>query len=219
MEQENAVNPTQAEQTAPVESAPTETETADTQSAEAPTPASETTEPEKKVSDMVPRSRLNEVIEERNAYRDQAESTPAPEPVYETPENSFDEDTQKALDRHYDERRKVEKAHEFVARHKEELSDPVLAGTTERLISEANAKGRTIDYEAALTQAKGLIEGKLQKPVQAAAQAAEQETREVVRNKQQAGAVGQAGTNTKPDPTKLSAKEFAAYHNLPRKDV
>lgn len=129
----------------------------------------------------------------------------------------FDQETLTGLDQWYERRRENERAAEFVTKHREELSDPILAGTTQRLIQEANRKGERIDQETALAEAKKLLDSRL-KPAEAQAKdEGFKEGEEVTRKRELAGAVGGTGTTApKVDPNSLSAKEYAEYHGLPR---
>jgi len=129
----------------------------------------------------------------------------------------FDPDTQQALQAWYAQEREAERVAEFTSKHREELSDPVLAGTVQRLIHEANAKGQRKDQEEALAEAKSLLDSRLKPQVNEAKREGVSEGQELAQKKQQAAAVGDTGTKSpvKGD-NELSATELAAKYGIPR---
>ena len=234
-EQDNAVESTPTETTVDTESAPVEQKTTEAQQEKAtPEPSADTTvEPEKEVSKTVPYERFKKVNDqfkkvndELKELKEQQSSTvveghgsideQVQQPV-EKASSTFEPETEKALDSFVEQKFEKRKEAEFVARHKEELKDPVLAGTTQRIIAEENAKGKVIDQEDALAKAKALIEDRLSKPVNTAKKEGVEEGQELAKQKQQAGAVGD--TSTKSDvksDAELSAKELEDKYNIPR---
>ena len=116
----------------------------------------------------------------------------------------------------YAQRRENEKAQDFESKHAVELKDRLLRATTKDIIQEANAKGERIDQEAALNQAKKELENRSKPQVTEAKEEGFKEGHELAKAKTQAGAVGSSRDKGTIDPSKLSAKEFAEYYNLPR---
>ena len=145
MEEIGAVN-TPVEETTPTESATVETETDDTQSP----PADAIVEPEKRVSDMVPRDRFNEVLEERNQLREYAfqQRPQAPAPS----ESWYDESgiNPQALEQTMDMRARTGarqtfmeyEAEKFANKNREALTnDPILRATVLELERQQLTKG------------------------------------------------------------------------------
>ena len=116
----------------------------------------------------------------------------------------------------YAQRRENEKAQDFESKHAVELKDRLLRATTKDIIQEANAKGERIDQEAALNQAKKELENRSKPQVTEAKEEGFKEGHELAKAKTQAGAVGSSRDKGTIDPSKLSAKEFAEYYNIPR---
>ncbi len=121
-----------------------------------------------------------------------------------------------ALDNWYQDRREREKAAEFARKHTEELKDPVLSGTVQRLITEANFNNKQLDQEEALTQAKKLLDERIKPQVKEAQTQGEQEGAKIAQEKAKLGSVGETPTSEKFDESKLTADEWAKYKNLPR---
>lgn len=227
MEEQDVVKDQTAETTTATDSTPVEIdtsgstniETVDTQTE----PAGAITEPEKKVSDIVPRDRLNEVIEERNRLRAELESRQGttapsmPDAGFDNAPSAFDPETAQALDAWYTRRREIEKGEEFKRRNADKLADPVLAGTVSHIILKENAAGRYIDQEEALKQAEAILDERSKPRVEAAKTQGVEEGQELALKKQQAGAVGDttvAAPNVPDD--KLSAEELRKKYSIPR---
>jgi|SRR3989304_8932471 len=117
------------------------------------------------------------------------------------PTAELDPEVIPALDAHIDgllaKEKEVQKANDFVLAHQEDLKDPLLSGATDNLIKEANAEGKYLEQEAALTQAKQLLDDRLN-------------------NSRKIQSVGAAKPAIFEDD--LSAAEYAVKHNLPGRE-
>jgi len=131
---------------------------------------------------------------------------------------AFDPETQAALDEALDRKLEERKAIEFARKHAKELEDPILDGAVRRIISDSNLRGQRVDQEEALSQAKEMLEKRLNPQVNKAEAQGFEEGQEVARKKQQASAVGDTGSKSVPkEDDELSAAEFAAKYNLVRR--
>ena len=108
------------------------------------------------------------------------------------------------------------KATDFASKHKEELSDPLLASRVQSLIREANTKNQYIDQEQALSQAKKELNEWVNPQVKQAKSEGFEEGKQITKEKGKLGVIGETRPKEKVDPSKLSAKEYADYLNLPR---
>ena len=131
----------------------------------------------------------------------------------------FESETQSALDSWYGQRRESERALEFRTKHKDELQDPILKGAVNQLIADANAQGNYKDREEALTEAKEMLNQRLQAGTQTAKKKRLQEGQELALAKQHAGTVGEGRKEEPINDDQLSSAEFAKKYNLPRATV
>lgn len=148
------------------------------------------------------------MAQEREQVPGQAIQPPADETL------DLDPTVVPALDRWYAERREREKANEFARRHAEELKDPILAGTVQRLIQEGSVNQKYVDQEEALATAKKLLEERVKPQVKEAAAQGIEQGQEIARKKGELGAVGESGPRPKVNLDELKAEEFAKYHGL-----
>jgi len=109
------------------------------------------------------------------------------------------------------------KADVFLAKHKTELdSDKLLDGALRGVFAEARQSGEYIAHEEAFTKAKKLLDDRVKPKIKEAKAQGEEEGREIAKKREQLGAVGQTGKNTKVDPSTLPAEEYAKYLGLTR---
>lgn len=217
MEEQEVVNQPQAESNASVDSTPTESsveQTTDTQQS----PADASVEPEKKVSDMVPRSRINDYAAKvRELEAELARRSTATAPSYEDSGNaSFDPETQRALSDFYERQREKERTEEFIRKHREDLADPIVAALVKDVIGSENEQGRYIPHEEALKRAKDIIAERTKPQVEQAREEATKEGEELAVKKQQASAVGDVSSKEVRSDDELTAEEYATKYNLPR---
>ena len=165
--------------------------------------------------------KLTEVSQAKAEPEEQAPemvTEPQVAPVADNP--AFDEPTQKALDQHFDQmyavRREQEKATEFLQTHQDELKDPVLAGTVERLLGDANRSKKYLAYEDALLQAKSLLDERIKPKIDQAKGEGLEQGQNIVRKKIEAGTIGEAATPPSNDDSVLTAAEFAKKYNIPK---
>ena len=222
MEEQKAVE-TLAEQPVETESAPVEEQSTEPSIETPQTPADASIEPEQeeKVSRTVPYERFKEIndkyktLEEMVAPIIQAQNAQPQQSAMSNEIPQLDDDSTQAVRALINKEWENKKAEEFVRKHMDDLKDPVLTGTIQRVIAEANAKNEYIDQEDALAQAKKLLDERIKPQVQKAQTEGVEEGQEVARKKQQAGAIGDNSQGkTKVEPDKLSAKEFAEYYGL-----
>ena len=116
----------------------------------------------------------------------------------------------------YAQLREIERAQEFERKFADDLKNPLVRDRTQGIIREANTKGERVDQEIALNQAKKELEQLSTPQVKEAKEEGFKEGHELAKAKTQAGAVGSSRDKGTIDPSKLSAKEFAEYYNLPR---
>lgn len=207
--QDNAVE-NQVESTTSIDSAPIETETPSTPNE----PADALVEPEKKVSDVVPRDRLNEVIAERNQLRQMLESQPVPpQPQYDAPQ--LDPEAATAVEAIVERKYEAKRAEDFARKYATELSDPIIRATVVDIIQNENRAGRRIDQEDALNQAKKLLDERLKPVVQDATKQAFNEGQNLGIAKLQNGAIGETNQVAPVmDDDSLSSEEYARKYNL-----
>ena len=137
----------------------------------------------------------------------------APPTPQEVPQ--LDPDSAQAVDAYIEQKLTNKKAEEFVNRHRKEiLDDPILAGTTMRLVEQATARGESIDYEDAISQAKKMLDERVKPQVKEAKQTGVAEGTELARKKGELGAVGETGKQPEVDESKLSSREYAKLHGL-----
>jgi hypothetical protein len=214
MDEQEAV--TQVEPTTDTESAPVET----TSEPSVETPASVSTEPE--TSSSVPYERFKEI---NDKYRDLEEQVSriqaqqAPTPQYQAP--SADPDTDSYVDARAEQKAKViyERNEEarFDSKHAKEFDkDKLLRAAYILEVQDLMSKGRYVDRETALEQAKEVVEGRAKPIVAAAKQEGLKEGQDIAKTKQQLGAIGETGKQPELDDSKLSADEFAKKYNIPR---
>jgi hypothetical protein len=218
-EQDMDVNQ-EAETTATVEASTTEEQTVETPSAEAEQSADTIVQPESETK-TIPYERFKEVndrLKQMESYIS-AQNTAASQPQQPSYGNDgpFDPETTQALRETIRREREAEKEAEFVRKHRQDLEDPILAGTVQRLIADANAKGMYIDQEDALSRARQMIEERIKPQISQAKREGEIEGSDVARQKQQAAAVGDTSAKApaKSD-SELTAEEFAAKNGLKR---
>lgn len=210
-EQDTVVNET-VETTTSADSTPDVNQTTDGQS----TPAGESTQPDRRVSEVVPRSRLNEEIAKRNELLEEnARLRQQFEPSTDNEPSILDPEADKAVTLRARQVIEEQKAQDFIRKHATELQDPILSGTVAQLIARARTEGTYIDQEDALAQAKELLDKRLQPQVQTANTEGLAEGQKLAREKQQAAAIGDTNrTNQPPSDEELTADQYAAKYNL-----
>ena len=211
--------------TPPVEEQTPEVETPEPAEKPEQTPEAETeaeveeTQPEVEVEKQVPLAELQKERERRRQaeealFRSRQPQTPAPP----TPE--LDPEVVPAVQNLVRSEAAVmleqSKTADFQRKHATELADPVLSGTTQRLIAEANAKNEYLDQEEALDQAKKLLDERLKPEVKKAKEESFEEGQEKAKEKGKAGVVGSSGPRPEVDESKMTSEEYAKYHNIPR---
>lgn len=222
-EKQDAVKEDAVEKTTETESAPVkeskEVQTEDTQ----PTPADATIEPEKKVSEDVPRTRLNEEIAKKNTLKQEVDDlrtalgkavqTTQPDMTNEAPA-SLDPDSDRAVVNVFER----EKGKDFSRKHTKEFKeDPVLAMYTQKLIQDANRRNEYLDQEAALTQARDKIAERVNPQVKQASKEGIEEGQKLAKEKLETAAVGTTSVaQPQVDDKELTAEEYAKKHNIPR---
>jgi hypothetical protein len=149
---------------------------------------------------------LRRILEEQQREAEQPTDVPELDPTVVPALDKF-------FEQKYQARRQAEKAQEFVARHREELVDPILDGQVRREIA---LQGNQVDYESALQKAKQNLDARFKTQIQEAQKAGIKEGQQVARNKELAGAVGDTQTRVVTDDSQLSADDFAKKHNIPR---
>ena len=215
---EEAVEKTIETESAPVEE-PTEVKTEDTQ----PTPADATIEPEKKVSEDVPRTRLNEEIAKKNTLKQEVDDlrtalgkavqTTQPDMTNEAP-TSLDPDSDRAVVNVFER----EKGKDFSRKHAKEFKDdPVLAMYTQKLIQDANTRNEYLDQESALTEAKEKIAERVNPQVKQASKEGIEEGQKLAKEKLENAAVGTTSVaQPQVSDDDLTSEEYAKKHNISR---
>jgi len=206
------------EPTTPAEPTTVETQAPDNQT----TPAGESTEPDKKVSEVVPYDRfkaVNDRVKELEAQVAQSPQKSVATPAqFQTPVPSLDPEADTAVRQVFRQELEAARAYEFQTKHAAELADPVLRGTVQAIIQEANAQGQAIPQEEALAKAHTLLSERSQPLVDKAEKQALSEGQDLAQAKIKAGAIGDTTKATPPvDPESMSATEFATYLQLPRR--
>jgi len=182
------------------------------------TPADASIGTEEEVKGPVPYERVQELSKKNRELRDrneflegQAEEQPEPlKPPMSNEIPQLDPDSEAAVNVAWEKR----KAAEFAQKHEKELKDPVLAGTTLQIIRRANAEGKVIDQEAALSQAKKILDERVKPQANQAKQEGVEEGKEVTRKKEQAQAIGDTKEHPEIDENKLNAEEWAKHKGL-----
>lgn len=152
-------------------------------------------------------------------------------PAVKVDDLPFDEDTLKGLDTYFQRRMEAErttqslqtetqKVEKFFEGHREELvSDPVLRGTIQTLIKDANSQGQYLDHEDAYNQAKNLLNQRVKPMADQARTEGVEEGKELTKTKQQLGGVGPTNkSQPQPNEDDMSFDEYVKYHNIPRRD-
>lgn len=214
--------PTVETESSPVEEAtPVAEQAADTQ----PTPADESVEPEKKVSEAVPYERFAEVnqelkeLREKSAYLEamQQEKAQAQTPAIEVPD--LDEASAMAVDKIVNRRLEERITADFERKNKDFFDDRFNRTAFAAIVEEKIAKNvGYIDREEALREAKELIDSRLKKETTQAKETGVEEGQKIAEQKQQSVAVGESGTIPKTSEEELSPAEFAKLNNIPRAD-
>ncbi len=151
---------------------------------------------------------------ERQAMAQPREQVPeqATAPYDNAPQ--LDPESAQAVDRIVDDRIERKKATDFAHKHKDELKDPILAGTVQRLLVNANQKGEYIDQEEAFTQAKKMLDERVKPQMKEAQSKGVEQGEDIAKKKGQLGAVGETGARPEVNPDDLDANEFAKHHGL-----
>ncbi len=211
-------------ESAPIEETTPETEVETSEKTEIPQPVEE--------EKTVPLSALQRERELRKQAEEQAaifteitkKGKNAPVPSIEN--GPFDEETAQNLEAWYAKKRAEEfqteqaaRSAAFVAKHEEELKDPLLDAAVRKVIHDANNMGKVIDQEDALSIAKGMLETRLKTAEEKAKTTGFDEGQVTAHKKTLAGAVGETSVKTPPvNPDDMTAEEAAIYYSLPRVD-
>jgi len=159
----------------------------------------------------------NKELESKFTKSRQPEQRPTTEQVparKATQANPFDNETTQGVENLVAKGIENAKAREFEQKNVKDLKDPMIYGTTARLIQEAGQRGEYLGQEDALSQAKEMLSERIKPATKEATAKGVAEGKEIAKKKEQAQAIGQTGKHADVNPDDLSAEEFAKHHGL-----